>query len=154
MRTLARIVTASLFLGAISAAQPVNLSGNWQLNVARSRWGNVNKPVSVVLVIEHQEPKLSYHGSVLYANEDQRDFGFSGAIDGKPYPMSRSFGDGLITLTRVNDRTIESTFRTHDGHYIETARTTVSRDGQTMQRELKLVSPEGTKKWTEIYERR
>jgi hypothetical protein len=42
MRTLARIVTASLFLGEISAAQPVNLSGNWQLNVARSRWGNVN----------------------------------------------------------------------------------------------------------------
>ncbi|MGQ9917507.1 MAG: hypothetical protein ACUVS7_08830 [Bryobacteraceae bacterium] len=154
MRTPASVLSAAFLLGALCAAQPANLSGNWQLNVDRSKWGTVNKPVSVVLTIEHQEPKLSYHGSVLYANEDQRDFGFSGAIDGKPYPMSRSFGNGEIVLVRVNDRTIESTFRTADGNYVETARTTVSRDGLTLERRLKLVSPEGTKKWTEIYERR
>lgn len=154
MRVLANLVWASLFLGALAAAQPANFSGNWVLNVARSKWGNVNRPVSVMLTIEHQEPKLSYHGSVLYANEDQREFGFSGAIDGRPYPMSRSFGEGEITLVRVNDRTVDSTFRTHDGNYIETARTTISRDGRTLERQLKLVSPEGTKKWTEIYERR
>lgn len=154
MRTLASVLSAAFLLGALCAAQPANLSGNWQLNVNRSKWGTVNKPVSVVLTIEHQEPKLSYHGSVLYANEDQRDFGFSGAIDGKPYAMSRSFGNGEIVLLRVNDRTIESTFRTADGNYVETARTTVSRDGRTLERQLRLVSPEGTKKWTEIYERR
>lgn len=154
MRTLASILSGAFLLGVLCAAQPANLSGNWQLNVSRSKWGNLNKPVSVVLTIEHQEPNLSYHGFVLYANEDQRDFGFSGAIDGKPYAMSRSFGEGEIVLVRVNDRTIESTFRTADGNYVETARTTVSRDGLTLQRQLKLVSPEGTKKWTEIYERR
>lgn len=153
MRMRAALCSAMFFLGGL-AAQPVNLSGNWQLNVERSKWGNVNRPVSVMLTIEHQEPKLSYHGSVLYANEDHREFGFSGAIDGKPYPMSRSFGEGEITLVRVNDRTIDSTFRTYDGNYIETARTTVSRDGKTLERQLKLVSPEGTKRWTEIYERR
>ena len=154
MRTLASVLSAALLLGALCAAQPANLSGNWQLNVNRSKWGTVNKPVSVVLTIEHQEPKLSYHGSVLYANEDQRDFGFSGAIDGKPYPMSRSFGNGEIVLVRVNDRTIESTFRSADGNYVESARTTVSRDGRTLERRLRLISPERTKKWTEIYERR
>ncbi len=68
--------------------------------------------------------------------------------------MSRSFGEGEITLVRVNDRTVDSTFRTYDGNYIETARTTISRDGRTLERQLKLVSPEGTRKWTEIYERR
>ncbi|MCS7044111.1 MAG: hypothetical protein NZR01_15095 [Bryobacteraceae bacterium] len=154
MRTLASLFLTAVFLGAPAGAQPANLSGNWQLNVARSKWGNVNKPVSVLLTIEHQEPKLSYHGSVMYANEDQREFGFSGAIDGKPYPMSRSFGEGEITLVRVNERTIDSTFRTYDGNYIETARTILSRDGRTLERQLRLVSPEGTKKWTEIYERR
>ncbi|MEJ5367014.1 MAG: hypothetical protein WHT08_01765 [Bryobacteraceae bacterium] len=154
MRTLASILSAAFLLVVPCAAQPANLSGNWQLNVSRSKWGNLNKPVSVVLTIQHQEPNLSYHGSVLYANEDQRDFGFSGAIDGKPYAMSRSFGEGEIVIVRINDRTIESTFRTADGNYIETARTTVSRDGRTLERQLKLVSPEGTKKWTEIYERR
>jgi hypothetical protein len=123
------------------------------LNVSRSKWGNVNKPVMVMLTIEHQEPKLSYHGSVQYANEDVREFGFSGAIDGKPYPMTRSFGNGEIVIVRVDDRTVDSTFRTPDGNYVETARTVLSRDGRVMERRLKLVSPEGVKKWTEIYER-
>ncbi len=154
MRKLAFTLSAALFLGALCAAQPANLSGNWQLNVGRSKWGNVNRPVNIVLTIEHQEPGISYHGSILYANEEQRSFGFQGAIDGKPYPVSRSFGDGEIVLIRVNDRTIESTFRTPDGNYIETARTTISRDGQTLERRLRLVTPEGTRKWTEIYERR
>lgn len=154
MRRLMEIVSAVLLLGALCAAQPVNLSGNWQLNVSRSKWGNVNKPVSVMLTIDHQEPKLSYHGTVQYANEDERDFVFSGAIDGKPYPMSRSFGNGEIVLVRVDGRTIDSTFRTPEGNYVETARTIVSRDGRVMERRLKLVSPEGTKRWTEIYERR
>lgn len=154
MRKLLEIVSAVLFLGALCAAQPANLSGNWQLNVSRSKWGNVNKPVSVMLTIEHQEPKLSYHGTVQYANEDERDFGFSGAIDGKPYAMSRSFGNGEIVLVRVDDRTVDSTFRTPDGNYVETARTILSRDGSVLERRLKLVSPEGTKRWTEIYERR
>lgn len=154
MRRLLKIFSAALLLGALCHAQPANLSGNWQLNVSRSKWGNMNKPVSVILTIEHQEPKLSYHGSVQYANEDVRDFGFSGVIDGKPYPMSRSFGDGEIVIVRVDDRTIDSTFRTPDGNTVETARTTVSRDGRVMERRLKLMSPEGTRKWTEIYERR
>lgn len=154
MRRLLGIVSAVLILGGLCAAQPANLSGNWLLNVSRSKWGNVNKPVLVMLTIEHQEPKLSYHGKVQYANEDEREFGFSGAIDGKAYPMSRSFGEGEIIIVRVNDRTIESTFRTPDGNTVETARTTLSRDGSVMERRLKLVSPEGTKRWTEVYERR
>jgi hypothetical protein len=66
----------------------------------------------------------------------------------------RNLRNGRSVIVRINDRTIESTFRTADGNYIETARTTVSRDGRTLERQLKLVSPEGTKKWTEIYERR
>jgi hypothetical protein len=153
MRKWMEIVLGALILGAPCAAQPANLSGHWVLNVSRSKWGNVNKPVMVMLTIEHQEPKLSYHGSVQYANEDVREFGFSGAIDGKPYPMTRSFGNGEIVIVRVDDRTVDSTFRTPDGNYVETARTVLSRDGRVMERRLKLVSPEGVKKWTEIYER-
>lgn len=153
MRTCFLAGFGALLLAAVCLAQPASLTGSWQLNVEKSRWGAVNKPVSVMLVIQHQEPALNYHGSVLYANEDHREFGFSGAVDGKPYPMSRSFGEGMITLTRLDRWTIDSVFRTHDGNYIETARTTVGRDGRTMQRSLKLVSPEGTKKWTEIYEK-
>lgn len=154
MRRLMQLALVMAVLGGLCAAQPANLSGDWQLNVSRSKWGNMNKPISVNLTIEHQEPKLSYHGSVQYSNEDVRDFGFSGSIDGKPYPMSRSYGDGEIVMVRVDGRTIDSTFRTPDGNTMETARTILSRNGRVMERRLKLVTPEGTKKWTEIYERR
>lgn len=124
------------------------------LNVEKSRWGNVKKPLSVELTIRHQEPNLEYRGSVTYANEDTREFGFSGALDGKPYAMSRSFGDGTITLQRVDALSFQSTFRTADGQTTETARTTLARDGKTMTRQLTVQSPEGKKSWTEIYEKR
>jgi hypothetical protein len=142
-----------VFLG-VCAAQTVNLTGNWHLNVDKSKWGNVTKPHSVVLVIEHKEPAIQYQGTVTYSNEDHRDFGFSGAADGKSYPMDRSFGTGTIVLRRVDALTLESEFRSEDGNYVETARTGVSRDGNTLTRQLRLKTPEGTQSWTEVYEKR
>lgn len=138
----------------VYGAQPAPLTGNWHLNVDKSRWGAMAKPQTVSLTIEHNEPNLHYHGAVTYANEEERGFGFSGAFDGKPYPMSRSFGDGEITLKRVDGFTFESVFRTADGKSVESARTTISRDGKTLTRVLKLTSPDGNKNWTEVYEKR
>jgi hypothetical protein len=141
-------------LQGVAAAQPANITGSWHLNVEKSRWGSTPKPVSVNLEIKHNEPQLQYQGSVLYANEDRRDFGFSGAIDGNPYAMSRSFGSGNIVMSRVDPLTVNSVFRTSDGYYEETAKTSVSKDGKVMTRALRLKTPEGTTTWTEIYEKR
>lgn len=155
MRSAITPAAASLFVFlGICAAQPVNLTGNWHLNVDKSKWGSVARPHSVVLVIDHKEPGLNYHGTVTYSNEDNRDFGFSGSIDGKPYPMERSYGSGTITVNRTNDTTLDSEFRTDDGSYVETARTSVSRDGATMTRRLRLKTPASSQSWTEIYEKR
>lgn len=138
----------------VCAGQARNLSGNWHLNVEKSSWSSATKPVSVVLAIDHREPQLKYSGTVTYANEEERSFGFDGALDGKPYRMSRSFGEGSITLHRVDVRTVESSFRSDDGQFTETARTTVSRDGKTLTRKLTARSPGGNTSWTEIYEKR
>ncbi len=141
-------------LWGVCGAQINNLSGTWNLNVEKSTWGAATKPVSVIIVISHNEPNLEYHGTVIYANEDAREFSYSGAINDKSYAMSRSFGDGSLTMHRVDPWTIDSVFRTEDGANIETARTTVSRDGKTLTRRLRLQSPDGAKTWTEIYDRR
>jgi len=155
MRLSMRLASASLALiWGVCGAQPVNFSGTWHLNVDKSKWGTASKPHSVVLTVEHNEPGLHYHGAVVYANEDQREFAFSGAFDGKPYPMSRSFGDGNITLTRLDPWTFESVFKSDDGSTVEASRTTVSRDGRTLTRLLRVTSPAGVKKWTEVYEKR
>lgn len=138
----------------IASAQPADFTGSWHLNVEKSRWGAVAKPLSVVLTIEHREPQLHYHGIVLYASEDTREFAFSGALDGAEYAMSRSFGDGMITLRRIDPWTIESTFRSADGLTVETAQTTIARSGRTLTRRLRVQGPDGRKSWTEYYEKR
>ena len=144
----------AVLLAGLCAAQPPNMTGTWHLNVEKSKWGAVNKPHSVVLTIVHNEPQITYHGAVVYANEDDRTFGFSGAFDKKPYPMSRSFGDGEIVLSRLDPYTFESVFRAADGVTVETTKTVISRDGRTMTRQIRLSSQEGTKKWTEVYEKK
>ncbi len=153
--TLVWFVPAILLMGlGLSLDQAGNLTGTWQLNVEKSHWGEMRRPTSVVIVIDHNEPTLHYSGSIVYANEDTRDFAFDGAIDGKAYPMTRSFGKGKAVLRRVGPSQFHSTFATDDGLYVESATTTLSRDGRTLTRELKLQTPEDTKNWTEIYERR
>lgn len=153
MRWLLPFLLAASTVG-IASAQPADLTGAWHLNVGKSRWGGVARPVSVVLEIVHKEPMLNYHGVVMYANEDTREFAFSGAVDGAEYAMSRSFGDGMISLRRIDAWTVESVFRTPDGLYRETAQTTISRSGRTLTRRLRLQAPDGRKSWTEVYERR
>ncbi len=142
----------SVALG-VCAGQPANLSGNWHLNIEKSHWGNKVKPQSVTLYIEHQEPLLRYSGTVTHVNEDSRDFTFEGAIDGKPYSMVGSRGAGMAVLRRVDANTFESVFRTADNSCVETNRTSLSRDGSLLTRQIRLRTPEGTLTWTEVYER-
>jgi hypothetical protein len=151
--SLAAPVCLTLFMG-VCAAQPGNLTGNWHLNVQKSHWGSTPKPHSVVLIIDHKEPSLEYRGTVVYANEDARDFGFFGAFDGKPYAMSRSYGPGSITLKRVDGLSFDSVFTSEDGRYVERTRTLLARDGKTLTRQIRVESKDGNRSWTEVYERR
>lgn len=152
-KTLSRWATVLLWTASAAFAQLGNMSGDWYLNVEHSRWGQMRKPISVVLHITHHEPYLKYSGEVLYANEDVRDFSFDGAVDGKEHAMTRSFGPGRIIIHRVDLTTILSVMKSDDGQYVETARTSMTQDGKRMTRSLRLQSPEGVKTWTEIYEK-
>ena len=154
MRNAMRCVFASLLIApALLAETPGNLTGTWYLNVDKSQWGSAKKPVSVVLKMEHKEPAIRYSGTVSYVNEDTRDFAFDGAIDGTSYPMTRSYGAGTAVLRRVDAGTFEAVFRTADGAYVETARTSLSKNGTTLTRKVNLKTPQGSSAWTEIYER-
>lgn len=143
----------SVALG-VCAGQTANFSGSWHLNVEKSHWGSKPKPFSVVLVIEHKDPALQYRGTVTHGDEHTRDFTFSGAIDGKEYPMSSSIGSGVAVLRRVDANTYESAFRDATGTRLETATTSLSRDGKILTRKIRQKTPEFSRTWTEIYERR
>ena len=142
-----------LLASGVCAAQNANFSGTWHLNLSKSRWGSKPKPVNVVLDIEHKDPALKYKGTVTQSPENTRDFSFEGAIDGKEYPMTSAVGSGVAVLRRVNASTIEMEFRSSDGKSTETTRTFLSSDGKVLTRAISEKSPQGSKTWTEVYER-
>ena len=130
-----------------------DLSGTWLLNVEKSRWDGVQAPVSLVLEIDHKEPRLKYHGHITYASGRERDFYFDGALDGKDYPMTRSYASGLVSLKRFELHTFKSEFRSTDGRYVESAEVRLSVNSRRLTRKVRLDTPEGARSWTEVYER-
>lgn len=137
-----------------AAGQVSSLTGAWQLNVKKSTFAQARKPLNIVVHLEHNEPRLKYSGTIVYENDDTREFHFDGSIDGKEYPTMRSYGPGKVTLRRAGARTILSEYRSDDGRFAERAETTLSRDGKALTRRIRLKSPSGETAWTEVYERR
>jgi hypothetical protein len=155
LRFLLAAVTAAAFSLSISQAQVINITGTWRLNVEKSRWGKIQKPVSVVVTIEHNEPALKYSGTMVYSEgEDTRTFSFDGAIDGKWYPGPRSYATGKLSMRRIDFRSMESTFRSDDGQWTEHIRTVISRNGKELRRTIRRTGPEGNLNWTEVYDKR
>jgi hypothetical protein len=86
--------------------------------------------------------------------EETLTFEFKGAIDGREYPVKRSMGSGKVRINRTDERTLNSVFKSDDGRWTETAKTSISTDGRTMRRTIRQDSPSGKMEWTEVYERR
>lgn len=153
LATRVAVLAAGLLAFRGAAAQVVDFSGTWTLDVHKSKWGTVKQPIMVLIEIQHVEPRISYTGSVTYTDEESRDFGFRGALDGKPYPVTRSYGSGEMVLHRIDGQSVTSEFKTGDGRYIETVVISVSRDRRTLTRKIRVKSPAGDASWTETYNR-
>ncbi len=129
---------------ALSAAQIPNLSGTWNLDVAKSSWGKKAKPQSVSVQLEHNEPNLKYSGVATDADGNQTKFDLDTPIDGQEHPVKTSYGPGKIAIKRVNPYTTNSVFQSDDGKFTERAITTVSRDGRTLTRAMHTKGPRAT----------
>ena len=149
MRVLLPFVIACTLLADVA-----NMSGKWVLNDKRSRFGNNAHPSEVFLTVEHNEPKLKYQGTVNRPQEGAiTDFSFDGAVDGKQYPVKEESGERKVTFHRVNDRTVESITSFDQGEV--RSRITMSRDGNTMERQMTFRGKDGkTRSWVEIYEKK
>jgi hypothetical protein len=149
------VVAAAMFLSLIACgAKAPNLSGNWKLNVEKSKWGKVRKPTGVSLEIQHNEPALKFWGRVVDAESEGREFSFDGAIDGREYPAHGASADGKIVFVHKPGNVIASTFHSGDGLLTESAETSVSADGNYLTRHVHLKRPDSDLTWTEHYERR
>lgn len=151
LRIIALPLLAGLLMGCASSV--LSLTGTWNLDVERSQWGQARKPLRVTVRVEHQEPALRYSGEVVYADGETREFSFDGAIDGNLYPAARSYGEGQIRIRRLSTSTVESVFTSTDGKFVETARTSISPDGKTLLRKIRVKEPAGEMHWNEVYVR-
>jgi hypothetical protein len=150
-------VALALALGIGLAQQAADMSGTWRLNVEKSSWGKHPKPSGGTVTIVHKEPSFQYSGKIETGQgsetADRRSFDFSGTIDGQEHPLGGSQGQGTASIRRVDSNTIESQLKSKDGKVLETARTSISRDGKLLTREVKGLGPKGEISWTEIYDR-
>jgi hypothetical protein len=150
-RVCGQILTISAVSLTVAGADVANLSGTWHLNVERSSWGRKRKPQSVAVTVEHNEPALKYFGTVTDDIEGGgRPFKLEATVDGKEYP----YREGKISIRRIDSHTTVSAYRSDDGTIVENARTTLSKDGRTLTRQIEAKGPDATMKWTEVYERR
>jgi hypothetical protein len=153
MRALTLVALACTCLYADVA----NMSGTWALNVKRSTWGDKPSPVRVDITIEHNEPAFKYSGSSQAPDERAAStFEFNGAVDDKEYPVSEN---GKATrkarFKRTADNAVEAVYFDPDGKQAETARMSLSRDGKTLVRQVRVKLPDGRlSTWSEVYEKK
>ena len=153
MRLLSMLLIVGLLTQLISAAEVADMSGTWQLNVKRSKWGKRASPESVVLQIDHKEPKLKYTGKVTDAQGGVSTFSFDGAIDGKEYPVKEGDTERKITIKRLSPYTTTAEYKSADGKVNEVTTNTTSRDGKTLVRRVTRTDAEGKTTWTEAYDK-
>ena len=144
---------AVLAAWALLAADAANMSGKWRLNIEESQWGEKHRPQSVLIEIHHDEPVLKYSGTVTDASGLVTKFEFDGAIDGKEYKVQDAGALRSVTIKRISPLTTATTMKSSGGEITESTRTTISQDGKTLTRQIVLKTPEGTTKWTEVYEK-
>ncbi|MEW5978928.1 MAG: hypothetical protein AB1898_24300 [Acidobacteriota bacterium] len=147
-----KVGLAAIILAGCSS-WTLDFSGSWNLNIARSDWGEARKPLRVVVEIEHREPAFKYSGTVFYPDGELRSFGFDGLIDGKSYRAWRSFGEGKMSMRHSDERSLLSVFLSEDGRYREETTTTLTENGRILKRRIKVTGPGGETAWDEVYER-
>lgn len=144
---------ALLMAGAVPAADTGNMTGEWRLNIEKSKWGEKHRPQSVQIEIRHSEPELKYSGTVTDASGLVTKFAFDGAIDDKEYQVKDGSAVRNVRIKRISPVTTATTMKSTDGKITENTTTTISQDGKMLTRHIILKTPEGTTKWTEVYDR-
>ena len=104
---------------APGAAGAHALSGSWQATQFESVSEN-----ATTYTVKVTKEAISFY--------DIRGTGYDAKFDGKDYPMTADIGHTMVSVKRLDERTIEETDK-HDGKVDSVFRMTVAADGKTAQ---------------------
>jgi hypothetical protein len=131
-----------------------NASGTWNLDVAKSKFGEAPKPKSAHLTVLMKGNSLSWTSDVVRADGTRIKQFFDGAIDGKEYPVRSEPEAGTVSAsyTRNKDGTTHATSKSPTGRMETTI--SISRDAKTLIIKNELIDNSGEKvTWSEVWRR-
>lgn len=149
MKALTVVLIA--FLPAVWSADKPDLSGQWDLNLSKSSFGKMPKPVGVSLTVTREGE--GYHSIQKTSTMDHGMTASEGDwyMDGQQHTIP---GGNMTTMSKWDGSTLISERKSTDGKYQETLKLTVSSDGKTAIERLTVRTPDGTNNSTLVWDRK
>jgi hypothetical protein len=123
-------VLALLLFPAFLYAQVDPAVGNWQLNLAKSKYAPGTAPANLRVIIEAAGQGVRVTATTVRQNGQKIVVEYTAYLDGKDYPVTGSPDYDTVSLKR-NGKMIEGT-RKKDGKVVQTYQRVVSDDRRTM----------------------
>jgi hypothetical protein len=129
-----------LFAQAARAADPA--FGNWELNVAKSKFSPGPAPKSQTRTYEAAAGGVKFTAKGIGADGKPTLVQYTASYDGKDYPITGSADADTISLKKIDDFTVEATQK-KAGKVVITTRREISKDGKTMTAKSKGTNASG-----------
>src|SRR5687767_9628439 len=129
MRTLSFTVAIAIFAVSIALSGQTKVDpavGTWKLNVEKSKYSPGPAPKSQTLKFEAWDGGLKLTADGVDSEGKPTHAEYAAKFDGKDYPFTGSPNADAIALKRIDDYTIEATWK-KGGKVTITARTTISK---------------------------
>jgi hypothetical protein len=125
------LLIAFVFLcPAFVAAQLDPAIGNWQLNLAKSKYAPGTAPANLRVTVEAAGQGVKVTATTVRQNGQRIVVEYTAYLDGKDYPVNGSPDYDSVSLKR-NGNMVEGT-RKRDGKVVQTYQRIVSEDKKTM----------------------
>ena len=119
-------------------------SGNWKVNVVKSKYDPGPAPKSATSKIDAMEGGLKFTNDGVNSEGEPTHSEWSGKFDGKDNPVKGDPNRDTAALKKIDDYTIEITNK-KAGKPTTTIRTVFSKDGKTRTQTVKGTNAQGVK---------
>ena len=136
------LATAAITIISLSAQAGDPLTGTWELNLAKSNFGNVPAPKSQTRTYEATGQQDKMTGEIIYADGKRVTLQYTANRDGKDYPFEGWAMADTISLTPVDTLTATYTQK-KEGKVVGGGTRVISKDGKTMTISFKGTDPKG-----------
>ena len=146
------VLLAALIL--IAQSQKGSAVGTWKLDTQKSDFAGMPAPKDLTVVVtEDTKDKVSWKLGGTGPDGKKLSESFSGAVDGKPHPITGSERSESVSYTRNPDGTVSSVTTDKSGNEVAHSSLTRSDDGKTMTIKGTRKTPNGELNYTEVFTR-